>query len=484
MPHDPETTLDSDKLHSHDAWRNPESSQGTQVPLLGADVSAVETRISRPIHYLGSKLRVVDSIRRSIDTVSQEHSPVCDLFAGSGTVSVALSPTRDVTAVDIQEYSRVLCSAVLEPADISGDDVDDALRKARGESLFGRLAWAFAPLIEHERRCIELARSGDNEPLCDLMEHGCVLGLQSGNPAPSDLELCRSLRSTIERLEQEGLASGPESVVSRYYGGVYFSYHQAVQLDSVASTAFDAAKGKRDCLIAAVLSSASDVVNTVGKQFAQPIRPRDAGGTPKRHLLSHIERDRWLDVFSSFESWLRRYASLPRSGRKHRAVRSDYRDFLKSEPKDVGVFYADPPYTRDHYSRYYHLLETLCLRDVPSVSSVRIGGRTLMSRGVYRSQRHQSPFCIKTQAPGAFSELFEGVRRLNAPLVLSYSPYDKAGRARPRLMAVGDVVLQARRIFRRVEVISAGRIAHNKLNASTHNTAVSYDAEVLIICEP
>jgi len=51
-------------------------------------------------------------------------------------------------------------------------------------------------------------------------------------------------------------------------------------------------------------------------------------------------------------------------------------------------------------------------------------------------------------------------------------------------MAVGDVVLQARRIFRRVEVISAGRIAHNKLNASTHNTAVSYDAEVLIICEP
>ena len=30
-----------------------------------------------------------------------------------------------------------------------------------------------------------------------------------------------------------------------------------------------------------------------------------------------------------------------------------------------SVVYADPPYTRDHYSRYYHLLDTLLLYDYP-----------------------------------------------------------------------------------------------------------------------
>ena len=73
--------------------------------------------------------------------------------------------------------------------------------------------------------------------------------------------------------------------------------------------------------------------------------------------------------------------------------------------------YADPPYTRDHYSRYYHVLETMSLRDNPEVSMtmIRAGGSPRVSRGVYRADRYQSPFCIKSQAAGAFEELCRGV---------------------------------------------------------------------------
>src|SRR4030042_2259461 len=67
----------------------------------------------RPIHYLGSKLRIVNSICEVVGKIDPSGGPVCDLFAGSGTVSREFSTSRTVIAVDIQEYSRVLCSALL-----------------------------------------------------------------------------------------------------------------------------------------------------------------------------------------------------------------------------------------------------------------------------------------------------------------------------------------------------------------------------------
>ncbi len=85
----------------------------SQLPLFEAIESEL---ITRPIHYLGSKLRLVDSIIKVIDELDPSMGPVCDLFSGSGTVSGFLSITRDVTAIDIQEYSRVICSALLKPA--------------------------------------------------------------------------------------------------------------------------------------------------------------------------------------------------------------------------------------------------------------------------------------------------------------------------------------------------------------------------------
>jgi len=69
-------------------------------------------QVWRPIHYLGSKLRVIDAISSLVDRIDPGKGRICDLFAGSGTVSAAIATQRAVTAVDIQEYSRVLCSAL------------------------------------------------------------------------------------------------------------------------------------------------------------------------------------------------------------------------------------------------------------------------------------------------------------------------------------------------------------------------------------
>ena len=79
---------------------------------------------------------------------------------------------------------------------------------------------------------------------------------------------------------------------------------------------------------------------------------------------------------------------------------------------DKGTLvYADPPYCSVHYSRFYHVLRTFVKYDYPTI---RYGGR-------YRTDRHQSPFCISTKVRNAFKEMFYKLEENKCELVLSYA---------------------------------------------------------------
>ena len=277
---------------------------------------------------------------------------------------------------------------------------------------------------------------------------------------------------------------GSAALTIRHFGGLYFSYLQAAHIDSLLEAVFAQPAHHKDSFLAAILSTASDAVNTIGKQFAQPLRPRNSYGTPKPHLGKAVKRDRTLDIFSTFEAWFKRYISINTLNQNHRILRMDFSQALDTLGNDVRVVYADPPYTRDHYSRFYHVLETISLRDNPLVSRTTINSENAISRGVYRQDRHQSPFCIKTQAPGAFENLFSKVRKLNASLLLSYSPYSETKKARPRLLTIKKLEELAKKYYRRVEVVSPGSFSHSKLNSSDKNFDVSSNAELLMICKP
>jgi adenine-specific DNA methylase len=440
--------------------------------------------ITRPIHYLGSKLRIIDQICGLIDRLDPSCGPVCDLFAGSGTVSKALSLKRDVIAVDIQEYSRVICSAVLNPAEYDLDSVEDFVRGVASSDHLKALSWALEPLVKFEENCMSIASKADLEPLCDLMENGSLIAFEYSACHTTNSLLLTAMNDVESRLREVQLIDSPSSLVTRYFGGVYFAYTQACQLDVLLEAVANLPQGQRDTYLAAILSTASEIVNTIGKQFAQPLRPRSSSGQPKADLFELVSRDRSSKVMDLYENWLKRYVTVPKTGRSHMAIRQDYREALNSLKGKVKIVYADPPYTRDHYSRYYHVLETLCLRDNPRISTVRINGQDCISRGIYRIERHQSPFCIRSKAPKAFADLFAGVRALEVPLVLSYSPYEKDDHSRPRLMKIEQIEELARTYFRRVEMHRAGRISHSKLTSSEKTVGISYNAEILFICEP
>lgn len=428
----------------------------------------------RTLNYLGSKLRLLDFIEENVRKVTPKDAGVCDLFAGSGCVSYKLSRLFPVVACDIQHYSKVICDALLQPGTLTEETVKAFISEIKGSKSL--LRDAFAPLIELEEEAI---RNEDLELLTDIVEHG---SLEVYNLEKTESKIAPVQNQVHEKLKKTGLM-GKESLISRYYGGVYFSYSQAVQIDVIV----DAIRNHlntvdKSVLLAALLSTTSDIACTVGKHFAQPIKARDSKGKIKKLVYNKAIKDKTVDVTALFEEWLDKYVSLPKGNYNNTILQGDYMECLKMLPDNVRTVYADPPYTRDHYSRFYHVLETIALDDVPEISTVKIHGSTHVSNGIYRKDRHQSPFCIRSKAPKAFDEMFKAISASGRNLLLSYSPYDETKESHPRVVTISQLMSWAGNYFNNVEVVSAGHFTHNKLNSTEHFLESSDEAEILIFC--
>lgn len=451
-----------------------------------ADSVQAPPRPVRLIHYLGSKLRLIGPIREVVRDVAGRTGDLCDLFSGSGVVSSSLSQMRRVIAVDIQEYSRIIAAALLHRNEVRLSEFDGFLAPAEEDRFCEELTKVFAPLIELERSGIAAAREGAPSLLADLMDAGAVVRALVEGTADLPTSVRPAYEAVLARLEDKGLVDRPETTVSRYFGGLYFGFRQAIELDVLLSRAARLPTDLGDLAKASVLSAASNITPTVGNQFAQPLRPRDKHGRPKEGFWKRLDVAVRADAIQYCrEALLTLVERLPTKN-GGLAVRADYRDFLTKWSDPIAAFYVDPPYTRDHYSRFYHVLETMCLRDSPVVTRSKIGrrdDRDRMSRGAYRVDRHQSPFCIRSEAPQAFEDLFRGCRNLDAPVVLSYSPPHDRGRAHPRVMRTEDIERIARRYYPKVGVETVGEIAHSKLTKTDLHLEKPDLAEILLVCQ-
>lgn len=436
----------------------------------------------RPIYYLGCKTSFTSAIKAAIDDVDPGGGRLVDLFAGTGSVGAAFGATREVTTVDVQEYSRVLCSAVLSPSALSQTEIKDIGARALCDETANQVLWCLQPLIEHESQCIDAAVMGNVSALVELIESPPLAVRATSELAAPSTRFDNATREVLHRFHGAGLWQSKKTTVSRYFGGLYFSFAQAAMLDAVLSVADSSGEQNSDTVKAAVLSTASQLVNTVGKQFAQPIQPRNKSGAVKPGLVKVVQRDRSLDVLELFQAWLSRYAELPRAIGRPETLRQDYLDAIAQNASSYSVIYADPPYTRDHYSRFYHVLETMCLRDNPAISQVMKDGKRIPSRGAYREDRHQSEFCIRSTAPAAFDALFKSAREHDLPLVLSYSPHETGDGTHPRVVSMNQIVELARAHYDRVEVCVVEGATHNKLNSSELTLKTRDHAEILLKC--
>ena len=434
----------------------------------------------RPIHYLGSKLRILETISNIIDEIDPTYGRVYDVFSGSGTVSSYLGRKRPVTSVDIQEYSRVLTNAVLQP--FSEKELSEIKQKL-SEYMKTSLQECVTPLVEYEEKALLKAFENEIFDICELVEYGSILPFLNNERMGLSAELEKAMQETVDLLEDLGLIHSENSITTRYFGGAYFSFKQASELDNLLNMATSFEGKLKDIVIAATLSTASEIVNTIGKQFAQPLKAIDARGNSKKSVVSKIIKDRNLNVYTVFLEQINKYFYLEKGNYNHVSLCSNFYEAIDELSEDTKIVYADPPYTRYHYSRYYHVLETMSLRDNPEITTVKSNGEVKMSRGLYRTERHQSPFSTKSKAKEAFNMLFKKVSEKKVDLILSYSPYDAEKESTPRVQTINELLEIANKYFNNVEFVAIEGFVHSKLNAVSKNFEIPTDAEILIVCK-
>jgi hypothetical protein len=304
-----------------------EASLNSSYLEIGADISP---RTFRTVHYLGSKLRMLSFIKKVADEADPNRGAICDLFAGSGAVSQYLANDRRIVSVDIQKYSQVICTALLKP--YSDKDILLYCDYSRKSSIKIVLEESLKTIIEYEKRVMMQGECGDLEPVCDFLENGSLYGAIEAFPAHGLTGLRTALTDTISNLKN---LENFTLLATTYFGGIYFSYKQAMYIDVILHEIGYAPIEFRNTLMAALLSTASDIVNTVGKQFAQPIRPRNKNGEPKSRLIPQLKKDRELCVFETFENWLRKYIGVNPSAQKHEILCMDYSEALNLLAEDV-----------------------------------------------------------------------------------------------------------------------------------------------------
>jgi adenine-specific DNA-methyltransferase len=330
------------------------------------------------IKYMGSKAKIINFVVSGIEEVYQG-GPVCDLFAGACNLSGAIGHEVPILSNDIQEYSSVLANVFLRCTEAS--------------------------TFIHSETIITKA----NDLVQKKLRH-----------LPHDL--CSGTANTITEFKRRE-ESARRLIDSKFpfdyhlfvknYSGTWWSAEQCLWIDSIREVADEF--GKDSLYYFPILASLMYAMAYSSQGTGHYAQWRDATSISSMHDIQIYRKRSITDYFCKKFDSLSQFFSTNKRKLRHEITTSDFRVRLESLPR--CTVYADPPYCFVHYSRFYHALETLVKYDYPELQYER--GRIV--KGRYRADRHQSPFCIRSQVADAFTALFKHIRLSGSSLVLSYS---------------------------------------------------------------
>lgn len=280
-----------------------------------------------------------------------------DLFSGSAAVARFVGERFPIPVVanDLQQYSRFLAQAILH----------------RVSPLDGPEIWK----AWHARTLKKLKSVPD--ALCrfdtasDVARHREWSVLQSGCP------------------------------VTQSYGGHYFSAQQAMAFDAYRSTVSDNAV-IASVEIAAIIIAASQCVAAPG-HTAQPFQPSVTG---IKFIAEAWRRDPHTRVRDALMGLAERYAKVV--GEAHNSDANEL--VLSTKPGDL--LFIDPPYSGVHYSRFYHVLETIAAGECGDVSG--------NGRYPSREQRPKSDYSLKTKSLLAITNLLEKIANQGSSAIVTF----------------------------------------------------------------
>ena len=348
------------------------------------------------VSYMGTKRRIADRVAQIVN--EQTQGPLLDLFAGMCAVSTAVGQSRAVWCNDVQTFASTVATAFFTspPLSLNSEDIANFSRSPFGQNS-SKLRFRFAHALAQEEQSLD---SGDVSQIRSL-EHLMPNVAESG----------------AFNLERAALARRPTLTPYRLftitYSGGYFSLAQSIEIDSIryaidrmfADAVIDAADRRWLCL--ALCQAASKVTTTTG-HFAQHMRANDQN---LKRYVAQRRRSIWREWLTAvFENHPVGTTSWRGGNRVFQQDANELLNNLQHESAIPAVVYADPPYTRDQYSRYYHVYETLLQYDYPQS----------YGSGRYRPDRFRSPYSMKKKVGEAMEGLISRCARLGSSLILSY----------------------------------------------------------------
>jgi len=340
-----------------------------------------------------------------------------DLFSGMCAVASEVTPVRQIWCNDIQHFAVEVAAAFFTSDE--GPKISELLL-SKLTAAFLRNRESLDTYFASERSAEKSAlRSGDAARIAKT-------DAMAPNVAASSIFAGR--RALLSRYPRRF----PYQLFSISFSGAYFGLDQCIEIDSIRF-AVDCLRDQKAIgpeqhrwMILALCQAVCKVSNTTG-HFAQYLKV-------KRSNVERFIRQRSRSVWSEWLSAIQKFRPLGSKSwrQRNRIFRCDALSLLKdlgSARQRPAVIYADPPYTSDHYSRFYHVYETLVEYDYPEAIGI----------GRYRPNRFRSNFCLKTQIADQIDQLVRGCSLIGAEMVLSYPKNGLLGDSRN---SIGSILLK------------------------------------------
>lgn len=384
----------------------------TGPPATGTDL------VWRPVQYLGNKQRVLPAILAAVgDLTGGRPAVLADAFSGSGVVTQALALRgHRVRAVDASPASAVLARAATGAgADGGYEDLSstlEALLAAAGRGYVERTR----PWARHLAAEEAALRDGDGARLAAVQGAFPQVWREAGAAAGPGSPLARWHRSV-----EAGTPYAP-GLLSAVFAGTYLSLRQSLVLEGLLASAHAAAAAGEidawtlDAVRALAMHAASAAAFSAGKHFAQPHRL--TGGKDLTFHHARLLTDRAVDVEATARAGACRLAAVAGAIGGTADVLCTPVEDARRAWTGAAVVYADPPYTAQQYSRFYHVLDLLASGIPRPLQAARNTGATA---GLYPTGRFLSDFCRVRRAPDVLRAFVRDVRDAGAHLVLSYS---------------------------------------------------------------
>ena len=362
------------------------------------------------LQYMGSKSRMLNNICKPI-IEDKDIETVVDLFAGTGSVGYALAPYKHIVSNDLEYYAYVVNEAILNGCNIDDENMD-LFREAVKRKYSVSSSYVNCAILK-EKEYLE----------GDLDHYAEYAAFSEGTPSIfnpktdiSELKSIEKLVACIAPGKKEQNVQFP-CLFLTYFASAYFGINQCCQIDAIASQILEIEEKRIRNVFFAALMTALSICASTTTHFAQYLKVKSKG------TFRNIREKRSQDIFSLFDDALKKFEEkglMRKTAASHECHNVDFLDCLKEiKPDTKTLVYADPPYFKEHYSRYYHVLNTLCLYDYPAPA---VNPQTkVYSIGRYRTERSVSDFGKRAKVLEAFRRMINVCADKQLKLVISYS---------------------------------------------------------------